>query len=144
VADGTEFTFQLSCQVLVNGEVLPVELQNDGVVTLTTPGDLTAQFDGLPSGANCIVAETGDGGADSASISPGEVTVGVDAVADVLAVNTFDPEVTNPPPNPPGEDPPGWKLPSTGGPGLGLTALGALLLGAGGGLLWTRRRRGRR
>ena len=51
VAGGTAFTLQLECQVLVNDEIQPVELEDDGVITLTTPDDLEATYTGLPTGA---------------------------------------------------------------------------------------------
>jgi LPXTG-motif cell wall-anchored protein len=135
VAAGTEFTLHLDCQVLVDGEVQQVELENNGDVTLTTPDDLVATYTGLPTGAHCAVTEPDSGGADAVTIEPGEVIVGDGTTVDVRAVNTFDAPPTPPtPPNPP--------LPNTGGPALGMLIVGVLLLlGGGGALLVSRLRR---
>jgi hypothetical protein len=100
VATGTEFTLQLACQVLIDGGIADVDLENQGVVTLTAPDDLEASYTGLPTGAHCTVTEPDTGGADATTIAPGEVIVGDGTMADVVAVNTFNP--TPPPPAPPG------------------------------------------
>ena len=50
VADGTAFTLQLECQVLVNDEVQPVELEADGVITLTSPTTWRRRAPGCPPG----------------------------------------------------------------------------------------------
>ncbi|GAA3636879.1 DUF5979 domain-containing protein [Microlunatus ginsengisoli] len=136
VPSGTEFTLQLSCQVLVDGEIADVELKDDGLVTLTAPDDLEATYTGLPTGAHCTVTEPDDGGADGVSIEPGEVVVGDGTTVDVIAVNAFEP--TPPPPTPPG--PP---LPNTGGPALGLLVAGLLLAGGGAAAMIEARRRSR-
>ena len=71
VPSGTEFALQLACQVMVDGAIADVELENGGLVTLTTPDDLEATYTGLPTGAHCAVTETDSGGADAVTISPG-------------------------------------------------------------------------
>ena len=134
VPSGTAFTLQLSCQVLVDGEIADVALENGGRVTLTTPNDLEATYTGLPTGAHCAVTEPDTGGADAVTITPGEVIVGDGTTVDVVATNTFDPPHNPPnPPNPPHHG--GGTLPNTGGPALGMLVVGVLLLVGGGGAM---------
>lgn len=98
VADETAFTFQLTCQQLIDGAVVPVDLGDGGVVTLSEASGLTAEFAGLPTGAVCTVTETDNGGADDSAVAPGQVTIGDDTTVDVLATNTFDPPPHEPTP----------------------------------------------
>lgn len=128
---------QVSCQVLIDGEIRPVQLDDDGVTPLSKADGLTATYHGLPTGARCTVAGTGSASADAVAIDPGEVTVGDGTVGDVLVVNTFDP--TPPPP-----EPPGGHLPNTGGPSIVLMLLTVLLLVGGGGAMVLARRRSKR
>ncbi|MDN5763940.1 MAG: DUF5979 domain-containing protein, partial [Microlunatus sp.] len=89
VGDDRLFWFQLSCELTVNGEPTPVEIENDGEFNLSIDGGLTQTFDGLPTGAVCTVTETDDGGADASIIEPGQVVIGDGTTVDVLATNTF-------------------------------------------------------
>ncbi|HEY9291253.1 MAG TPA: DUF5979 domain-containing protein, partial [Microlunatus sp.] len=77
VPDGTEFDVQLTCTTNYGGNEVPVELENDGVRTLTAPDDLEASYDSVPVGAQCRAAELTKGGATTTAIDPdGPFTVG--------------------------------------------------------------------
>jgi uncharacterized repeat protein (TIGR01451 family)/LPXTG-motif cell wall-anchored protein len=63
-----------------------------GDITLGGQNPLTADIDHLATGATCVVTETNDGGATSASIAPSEgVTIGDDTTVTVTATNSFEP-----------------------------------------------------
>lgn len=63
----------------------------DDTHTLTPPDDLTWTVDNLPTGSDCVVTETDDGGATGVEIEGGEFTVGDDAADPslVTVTNTF-------------------------------------------------------
>ncbi|QDP96805.1 DUF11 domain-containing protein [Microlunatus elymi] len=73
VPDDTEFTVQLTCTQVINGETVPVNfpLQNNGVKTITKAHP-NALFIGIPLGATCSVAETDSSGATTSTISPAD------------------------------------------------------------------------
>ncbi|WP_313662613.1 DUF5979 domain-containing protein [Cellulosimicrobium cellulans] len=84
------FTVSAACTFL--GE--PIEVP--GGAERTISGGEVAVYDGLPVGAECVVTETGTGGASSTTISPsvdggepGAATIGPDP-AQVTVTNTFD------------------------------------------------------
>ena len=62
----------------------------DGTVVLGGAGPLGAQVPDLPTGAECTVTETDDGGATSTTVAPSEVTVGAGEPVEVVVTNTFD------------------------------------------------------
>lgn len=163
VSDDDTFTVQVQCVQGVNGADVPVAIEGDGRWELSRANGLVAEYDGLPSGAACTVTEPETGGADETTISQDRVVVGVDEVAEVEVVNTFnaDPEYASDPTGPsepsdpsdpsdpsepsdpsdpgtPGPDDPG-ALGDTGGPGLMLGVLGILFLVSGAALLARRR-----
>lgn len=78
------FELQASCEF--NG--LPVDLADDGIVTLpTAEGSWSATLSGVPVGAECSVSETEDGGATSTTIQPdGVIIVQPDGDADFSAI----------------------------------------------------------
>lgn len=135
VDDDQLFRFELSCELIVNGEPVELDLGDDAEFNLSIDGGLSQTFDGLPTGAVCTVTETDNGGADSSIVQPEQVTIGVDSTVDVLATNTFDPPPTSPS-NPNDRNP----LADTGGPTLLALLAGLVLLAAGGTLLRYRRR----
>ncbi|MFD6178217.1 MULTISPECIES: DUF5979 domain-containing protein [unclassified Isoptericola] len=96
--DGAAFgtgPFEVTAECTFQGEPIDVP---DGATRTVTP-DGPATYDGLPVGAECVVTESDDGGATSATVStavedgdPGQVVVpGADADPAVVTVtNTFD------------------------------------------------------
>lgn len=89
------FTFQITCR-------LTDATRPDGQVvynqSVTLPEDdnvdneqMDYQVDDLPSGANCVIVETDNGGATGHTIDPNRVTIGTDPAepAEVTATNTF-------------------------------------------------------
>ncbi|MGO2660345.1 DUF5979 domain-containing protein [Mycetocola reblochoni] len=58
------FQVQLTCTVTrgVGDERVPLSLPADGLLTLTAADGLTASVEGLPLGAECVVAEAGEPG----------------------------------------------------------------------------------
>ena len=71
-----EFTVELTCTREVDGETVDVKIPGGAERTVTPGGTVT--YADLPAGAACRLAETDDGGADSAGI-----TVGGQETADV-------------------------------------------------------------
>ena len=91
------FQAQVMCTWERDGEVLDIELANDGVVALSEDNGYTATIENLIVGADCEVTETLTGGATSSSISPanGAVTVpanenGEQQAVTVTLTNSFD------------------------------------------------------
>jgi hypothetical protein len=112
-------------------------------------GGQTVTYDGLPVGAECVVTETDDGGANGSAVSvidggdPGVVTVAAGDPAEITVTNMFeaqpvppDPSTPPAPPVQPGTDP----LPRTGAFVLPLLGLAVLLTALGGVLVHLRRR----
>ncbi|WP_172836211.1 DUF5979 domain-containing protein [Microlunatus soli] len=91
LADGTQFSVQLTCTTTVNGETVPVPLPEDGVQALTTPDDLEADYADIPVGSECTAAETDQAGATTTTIEPdGPFTVGTqDEPVTVTATNDY-------------------------------------------------------
>ncbi|MEI7055212.1 DUF5979 domain-containing protein [Nocardioides sp. CCNWLW239] len=94
LADGP-FTFQVTCRLTdptrPDGEVVYDQ-------SITLPDDdnvdndqMDYQVDDLPSGADCVIEETDDGGATGHTVDPDQVTIGTDPAepAQVTATNTF-------------------------------------------------------
>lgn len=75
-----------------DGEVAPIELPNDGVVTLDRTNDYRAEIDGIIDGAECVIEETDTGGADRTSMDPedGRVQVAAGQTQTVTITNEFD------------------------------------------------------
>ncbi|WP_166844074.1 DUF5979 domain-containing protein [Isoptericola sp. BMS4] len=141
--------FEVTLACTFSGE--PIDVPGGATREIAAGGTVT--YDGLPVGAECVVAETDDGGAVASTVStavdggePGEVVVpaaGADAVT-VTVTNTFPTEPPAPPAPPaPGPDDGGF-LPTTGAGLIGLLVVVAAVLLIGGGLLYrfgTRRSR---
>ncbi|WP_133161178.1 DUF5979 domain-containing protein [Microterricola pindariensis] len=86
-----EYTIELSCTRDVNGVSQPIAIPG-GAERALTVADAVA-YDGLPTGAECTVSETGLGHAQSSTISPngGVVTVGdSNSPVEVEITNTFE------------------------------------------------------
>jgi len=118
----------------------------DGAAREVAGGE-TVTYDGLPIGAECVVTETDDGGAESTTIStvdggdPGAATVVAGDATAITVTNTF-PDVP-PPPAPDNGDnggSPGW-MPRTGTDVAWILGLAVLLTAAGVILVNVRRRR---
>ncbi|MCM3661273.1 DUF5979 domain-containing protein [Georgenia satyanarayanai] len=90
------FEAQAVCTWDKDGETLPIELADDGVVVLSQENGYAASIGDLIVGADCVVTETLTGGATSSSIAPADgVTVppnddGAAQAAVVTLTNTFD------------------------------------------------------
>ncbi|GAA2074172.1 isopeptide-forming domain-containing fimbrial protein [Aeromicrobium tamlense] len=93
---GLEFTVALACTLDVDGVETKIPISDDGERVLSRADGLSVVFDDLPVGAQCVVSEPDDGGADDTSISPTALTVGGDEVAEVVVTNTFDPAELGP------------------------------------------------
>ncbi len=89
VANSRTFTVQVTCTRDVDGVSETVPIRNDGKRVLSRTRGLVATYDDLPVGARCRVSEPDSGGADDSTISPPELTVGEDEVAEVVVTNTF-------------------------------------------------------
>lgn len=102
IGDGVElfgdgpFTAQVVCEYLVDGVVTPIDLPDDGIVTLSADDDWTATLDGLIAGADCVVTETDAGLAVDTTLDPEDGAVTVLADGDpagpvtVTITNRFD------------------------------------------------------
>ncbi|MFB2580600.1 DUF5979 domain-containing protein [Herbiconiux sp. P15] len=92
------FTVQVVCTWTKDGVVLPIALDDDGVIVLSAENDYRATVEGLIVGAECVVTETDRGLATDSSISPedGITIVASDDSGDaaspatVTVTNTFD------------------------------------------------------
>ncbi|AXH36986.1 DUF11 domain-containing protein [Humibacter sp. BT305] len=102
IGDGVElfgdgpFTAQVVCEYLVDGVVTPIDLPDDGIVTLSADDDWTATLDGLIADADCVVTETDAGLAVDTTLDPEDGAVTVLADGDpagpvtVTITNRFD------------------------------------------------------
>ncbi|MGC5165992.1 DUF5979 domain-containing protein [Luteimicrobium sp. DT211] len=138
------FTVSLACTRDVDGTLTDVMVPGGAIRTVSATKDAT--YAGLPANATCTLTETDDGGADSARIDPGTVTVPVGSSVAITVTNTFG--ATPPPPSPS----PSSTATQAGTGGLAITGADFLHLGliAAGVLalgllvffaaLWTRRR----
>ncbi|GAA1724081.1 hypothetical protein GCM10009809_19840 [Isoptericola hypogeus] len=122
------------------------DLEIPGGAAREITGGETVMYDGLPIGAECVVTETDDGGAESTTVSavesgdPGAATVAAEP-ASVTVTNTF-PELPPPPaPEQPDGTDGGGILPRTGADILRLVGLVILLTATGLVLVNVRRRR---
>ncbi|AQP47718.1 hypothetical protein BW730_09675 [Tessaracoccus aquimaris] len=94
----TQFQLQLACEADVDGERLPVALDDDGLRTISPATGLSARFDELPVGAECTLTESDNGGAVATAITPERITVGGEAArstvggeaARITVTNTFE------------------------------------------------------
>ena len=92
------FEAQVMCTWERDGEVVDIDLANDGLVTLSEENGYSVTIEDLLVGADCVVTETATGGATSSSISPegGAVTIpanddeGEQQSVEVTLTNTFD------------------------------------------------------
>lgn len=95
------FTAQVECTYQKDGAETPFDLPDGGAVTLSAENGYSAVVSDLIVGARCRVAETDDGGATSAAITPEDGTVTIPPVtvdgdvatpsqAEVTLTNTFE------------------------------------------------------
>ncbi|MGH1564113.1 DUF5979 domain-containing protein [Mumia sp. DW29H23] len=131
---GKAFTVSLACTREVDGEDEEIEVPGGADRTLKRPDRLTATYDDLPVGAECVVTETDAGGAERTTIDPGSVTVGAaDEPVEVVVTNRFDAAAAS-------DDEGGSDLPGTGSPVSSWMAFLALALLAAGLTILRRRR----
>ncbi|WP_313815463.1 DUF5979 domain-containing protein, partial [Citricoccus sp.] len=93
-----EFTVSLQCEVDAGGEMVDVVIPGGAERTLSAENDLFAVYEDLPVGADCVLTETGRGGADSSTIevTAGEGASGEDGSATIeLGGETSAATVTN-------------------------------------------------
>ncbi|GAA1988671.1 hypothetical protein GCM10009718_27800 [Isoptericola halotolerans] len=142
--------FEVTLECTFVGESIDVP---GGAVRELVPGDAVG-YERLPVGADCLVTETDDGGADATTVSavdggaPGAVFVSSGEATAVTVTNTFGPVPSEPGTG--GSDPGaegtggnvsgGGDLPRTGVAVAGVLGLVVLLLAAGVLLLTVRRR----
>lgn len=131
---GGTFVVHLACTVLRNGMPVDVPIPGGADRTLSRDTTLTAVYDQLPTGAQCRLTETSDGGAAETTITPndGDDTVGVATIGDGTTVEL---DVTNTFTAPPA------GLSDTGSDLVPIALLGLGLLGLGFGLRLRNRRR---
>jgi LPXTG-motif cell wall-anchored protein len=145
------FEVRLQCTYDVDGKETAVDIPGGADRTLTTRNHLTTVYEDLPTGAECTLKETENGGADSTTIRPndgdpsvGTVTVGDRSTVSLEVVNTFEHHGTGPGHhgNQPGTQSGG--LPGTGADRwttyLGIAGAIAVLVGLGLVLVSRRRR----
>jgi LPXTG-motif cell wall-anchored protein len=129
---GGSFTVHLTCTAEIDGARQSIAVPGGADRTLSRSAGLVAHYDGVLSGADCLLTETINGGADRVSISPntgdqkvGSTHVTAGGLAQLTVTNEFD----------------AAALSSTGSDALPwlLAALAGLL--GGGLLLFGRRRR---
>jgi uncharacterized repeat protein (TIGR01451 family) len=82
------FEVTLVCERDVDGTDVAVEIPGGATRALIAP-DYTAEFDGLPVGADCVAAETAFGGANGSSVSPQLFQLS-DAATPVTVSNVFN------------------------------------------------------
>ncbi len=130
-SDHTADVFEVAVSCTWNDAV--IDIPGGAVRELTV--DEPVVYDGLPAGAECLVAETGTGGAQAVTVTPADpsdptraaVVVGADEVVTVAIDNRFDADLA----------PTGFDARTAW-----ITAMIAILLTGGGVALVTRRRRG--
>ncbi len=85
------FTVEAACVYEKDGQMVPVDLPEGGVVELSAAIDYSARFDDIYVGAECSIVETDAGGAHATSISSdGRVVIEeADQVVSVDVTNTF-------------------------------------------------------
>lgn len=123
------FTVETTCTYQEGGKTIPVELENRGIVQLTADNMYSARYDDIYAGADCVVVETDNGGAEKTTMDPkdGKITAEEGEVVTVTITNTFD------------------KTPNLSKTGANIVAalIGAVLLLAAGGFALMRSTRGR-
>lgn len=65
------------CTREVDGETLPITVPGGATRSLTAVGSYQATFAGLPAGADCEITETGTGGANDSTVTPGSLELAV-------------------------------------------------------------------
>lgn len=97
------FTAKVACTYLADGQQKQISLDNGGVVKLSAANGYEASVDDIINGAQCVVKETDDGGADSSSMDPadGRIQMSDDASKNVVTItNVFNAKPTPKPVNP--------------------------------------------
>ncbi|MBD8079719.1 DUF5979 domain-containing protein [Cellulosimicrobium arenosum] len=137
--EGDEFTVELSCTWVVDGETTDVDLPDGGERTLSAADDWTAVYL-VPQDASCTVAETDAGDAEEVSIAVDGTDVTADGTDGAATSDAFDGPtaddgsvdvtVTNTFPSSGGSES-GGDLARTGSSVLVITVLAVLLLATG-------------
>ncbi|MGO1346230.1 MAG: DUF5979 domain-containing protein, partial [Bifidobacterium psychraerophilum] len=128
------FEAQVTCTYLSDGEQAKITLPNGGKVTLSQANGYRATVDDLLLGAQCKIAETKDGGADSTSMDPADGTL---VVSDQTSKNVVTiTNVFNAKPTQAGGDD-GNILSKTGAAVTWLVVAAAFCLAVGAGIMIT-------
>lgn len=128
------FEAQVTCTYLSDGEQAKITLPNGGKVTLSQANGYRATVDDLLLGAQCKIAETKDGGADSTSMDPADGTL---VVSDQTSKNVVTiTNVFNAKPTKAGGDD-GNILSKTGAAVTWLVVAAAFCLAVGAGIMIT-------
>ncbi|MFT8787046.1 MAG: DUF5979 domain-containing protein [Bifidobacterium psychraerophilum] len=124
----------MTCTYLSDGEQAKITLPNGGKVTLSQANGYRATVDDLLLGAQCKIAETKDGGADSTSMDPADGTL---VVSDQTSKNVVTiTNVFNAKPTKAGGDD-GNILSKTGAAVTWLVVAAAFCLAVGAGIMIT-------
>ncbi|WP_139175869.1 DUF5979 domain-containing protein [Nocardioides lianchengensis] len=83
------YTVSVACTLLINGTDVPLDIPGGATRTLVGDG-ASAVYTGLPTDAVCEATETGqDPVAQETTISPAQVTIGLNDTVDLTVTNTF-------------------------------------------------------
>ncbi|UYO95717.1 DUF5979 domain-containing protein [Microbacterium sp. M28] len=88
----TTFRVSLSCEWMLQGELVSLDIPGTAIRLLSERNDYRTVYEGLPNGAECTLTETYDGGAGTTTLVPqdGMVTVEENAEVRIEVVNHFD------------------------------------------------------